>query len=255
PPPPHLQLPLRKGRQLKSPLYVPAVLRPTERPVRHSPPKDGNSSDGSPPKSAGASSPESARERRDTGGSLESHLSRPVDDEFEETLGTVTGPPTRDHWKVRHIPPSPSASKLTTSQPDLSSPTCSHPTCTTAFSLFTRRHHCRRCGHLFCAAHSPFAVPLDHRARFHPRAPAYRACEDCWREYCVWEAERSRVGSEVGSEENDSVSAEGEDGIADLGATQGEGKPPGVKIGGAKPEGRFGSLSQSFGREWSWSTF
>ena len=83
-------------RPPKSPLYVPAVLRPTEKPARQSPPKNVDSSLDS------ADSSWSASGRRATGDSLESGISRVVTEEWnEEIQGPVTGPPSRNHWKVR----------------------------------------------------------------------------------------------------------------------------------------------------------
>lgn len=91
--PQHLQMPTRQIRQRQGPLYVPAVLRPTEKPVRSS-----------PPKGAAYGSPESM----DDFGSAERpagvvpHLSRIVTEEWnEDVLGPVTGTPSRNHWKVR----------------------------------------------------------------------------------------------------------------------------------------------------------
>ncbi len=55
-------------------------------------------------------------------------------------------------------------------QPDSSVQECDLTVCARLFSLFTRRHHCRRCGGIFCAEHSSFFVPLDQHARFNAAA-------------------------------------------------------------------------------------
>jgi hypothetical protein len=74
-------------------MYVPAVLRPTEKPARQSPPKGGIE----------YGSPESDV---DVGGSerpagIVPGLTRIVTEEWnEEVLGPVTGAPSRNHWKV-----------------------------------------------------------------------------------------------------------------------------------------------------------
>jgi hypothetical protein len=88
------QLPnhVRQLRPPKSPLYVPAVLRPTERPLRQAPM--------TPPKSLHGSL-DSLEEAGFDGrigedGAPPLHLVFP-----EEELGEVTGPPNKDHWKVR----------------------------------------------------------------------------------------------------------------------------------------------------------
>jgi len=89
----HLSIPVQLRPQ-KSPLYIPAALRPTEKPLRNSPPKD---------KKAGTESPDSVKAlpkhlRTD---SLGSSINRIVSAEWnDEPLGEVTGPPTRNHWKV-----------------------------------------------------------------------------------------------------------------------------------------------------------
>jgi hypothetical protein len=69
-------------------MYVPAVLRPTEKPVKQSPPKRGQGE---------ASEPEDGtQEDADT-----SSVRRIVTEEWNETrLEDVTGPPSRNHWKV-----------------------------------------------------------------------------------------------------------------------------------------------------------
>jgi hypothetical protein len=95
--PSHLQFQTRQLRPQKSPMYVPAVLRPTEKPVRQSPPKNKSI----------YGSPESAEEVEGSGRSGEGivpGLTRVVTEEWnEETLGEVTGPPSRNHWKVRNF--------------------------------------------------------------------------------------------------------------------------------------------------------
>ena len=95
--PQHLQMPTRQIRQRQGPLYVPAVLRPTEKPARSSPPKTGGQQFGSP-----ESMDEFMGDGMATG--LVPHLSRIVTEEWnnEEVLGPVTGTPSRNHWKVRN---------------------------------------------------------------------------------------------------------------------------------------------------------
>jgi hypothetical protein len=43
-------------------------------------------------------------------------------------------------------------------QPDSSAVSC--PICTSAFTFFNRRHHCRRCGRVVCAACSPHRITI-----------------------------------------------------------------------------------------------
>jgi hypothetical protein len=76
-------------------MYVPAVLRPTEKPARHSPPKNKGMQYGSPD-----SVDEVGGIERPAG--IVPGLSRIVTEEWnEEVLGLVTGAPSRNHWKVR----------------------------------------------------------------------------------------------------------------------------------------------------------
>jgi hypothetical protein len=142
-------------------------------------------------------------------------------------------------------------------QPDASSTHCDSPSCTRTFSYFTRRHHCRRCGNIFCEQHSSNLVPLDQNASFHPLGYRSRACEFCWDEYRAWEIARSRNGSEDG----DGVGAR--DRL--MGSTEG-GSLPCTPSVNCKPSARFSfpgkgsggiaeSVSASVPRDWNWSTF
>ena len=96
----HAPNPYKQLRPLKSPLYVPAVLRPTE----HFPdiPKG---SPMTPPKSLHGSL--DSLQDKDADGALQAAQIQGDLDTFsvdwieEEDLGQVTGPPTKEHWKVR----------------------------------------------------------------------------------------------------------------------------------------------------------
>jgi len=87
---------VRQLRPPKSPLYVPAALRPTERPVRQSPM--------TPPKSLHGSldSLEQADFEGRTGADGMPPFDLAMQQGFfpEEDFGEVTGPPNKDHWKV-----------------------------------------------------------------------------------------------------------------------------------------------------------
>lgn len=97
---PQLPLQSRQLRPPKGPLYVPAALRPTERPQKSSPI--------TPPRSVHGSldslNEDSAEpiSRRSTMESKSSGISKSAEHEWMKTehLGLVTGLPTRDHWKV-----------------------------------------------------------------------------------------------------------------------------------------------------------
>lgn len=100
-PAPHLPAHTRQLRPPKSPLYVPAVLRPTDPPRRVA-----RQSPLTPPQSSNSSfdNLENARtlSRRSTGDSGKFGLGAITEAEWStEGLGKVTALPTREHWKVR----------------------------------------------------------------------------------------------------------------------------------------------------------
>lgn len=92
--PNHLALHTRQLRKPQSPLYIPAALRPTERPQRSSPPRSSILS--SPTEESIDSS---RRGTVDSFSSSYSEIERVASDEGI-ILGPVTGPPSRNHWKV-----------------------------------------------------------------------------------------------------------------------------------------------------------
>ncbi|RAL05537.1 FYVE zinc finger domain-containing protein [Aspergillus ibericus CBS 121593] len=241
----HFPLQSKQLRPLKGPLYVPAALRPMERPQKASSPP-------TPPRSVHGSL-DSLNEgevgvpvtRRST---MESYNSGPsvsklAEDEWmkNEHLGEVTGLPTRDHWKA-----------------DSASPNCDSPTCRSSFGLFLRRHHCRHCGHVFCSSHTPHVVPLDQNARFHPDGVSSRACDLCWSAYQRWEESRterlSKIQSlldaqskaaESDSESDDNTVSEHSDTSPDEAS-----KPALAGLLGQNTE-----IAASVPRGWNWSTF
>ncbi|KAI9932308.1 hypothetical protein ASPWEDRAFT_111686 [Aspergillus wentii DTO 134E9] len=235
------QLPLqnRQLRPPKAPLYVPAALRPTERPQRHSPPTPPRSVHGSLD-SLNDGEPAEPISRRNTmeSNSSAGAISKLAEDEWmkKEHLGLVTGLPTRDHWKA-----------------DSASPNCDSPTCRSSFGIFLRRHHCRHCGHVFCSSHTPHTVPLDQQARFHPEGVQSRACDLCWSAYNRWEENRSdrlnKIQSVIDAQQTgDDASQVSSDGSDDEGPQpKSAATPPGL------PQGT--EIAASVPRGWNWSTF
>lgn len=63
--------------------------------------------------------------------------------------------------------------------------TCTN--CSAPFSVFStgkhRRHHCRRCGQLFCDPCSSYTVRLDPNCNFHLLGQKTRACGKCFAEF------------------------------------------------------------------------
>ncbi|KAK9459705.1 uncharacterized protein V1516DRAFT_697145 [Lipomyces oligophaga] len=136
PPPPPPQL-----RQLKKPVYLPAVLR--------------------------------------YGTSLKVNDVDWSQQLFWGKLKPVTGPPSRVHWVS-----------------DESSLGCRN--CSKQFTFWDRRHHCRRCGQIFCSDHSSHILRLDQNNNFHPGGTLSRTCDDCANEFnqSVKEALQSAKGAE-----------------------------------------------------------
>ncbi|KAI0408716.1 FYVE zinc finger protein [Xylaria palmicola] len=178
-------------RQRLRPLYMPAVLRPTEHPYKRG---QGNKPESeSPPLGQDHDRPTSSANsfmslpglgawgllnRRST-----SDSENDVEGKWDlDLFPKPTAPPTRQHWK-----------------PDTEATVCDEPSCLRHFNYFTRRHHCRRCGNIFCDLHSTLGVPLDQDANYNPRGTISRACAHCYSEFRVW---CSRTNSQASSDDS-----------------------------------------------------
>ncbi|GAW12805.1 hypothetical protein ANO14919_021760 [Xylariales sp. No.14919] len=219
-------------RQRLRPLYMPAVLRPTERPYK------GNKHEGEPqtPFQDGDRPMSSANSfisltglgawsrlsRRSTGDSGECTESEWDLDLFPKP----TAPPTRLHWK-----------------PDPEAQICDEPSCLRHFNYWTRRHHCRRCGNIFCDLHSAFGIPLDQDANYNPRGMVSRACAHCYSEFQAW---RGRTNSQASSDDS-SVKLISQTAPASPLVTT----PTGITLQTPHPA----EVAMSVPRDWHWSTF
>ncbi|KLJ13012.1 hypothetical protein EMPG_12024 [Blastomyces silverae] len=239
-----LHLQSRQLRPPKSPLYVPAVLRPTERATKPSPLTPPRSIHGSLD-SLDDQQPENAGPitRSSTFESVKSAVSKRAEDEWlkDENLGEVTGSPTREHWKA-----------------DSASPTCDSPTCRSFFGLFLRRHHCRHCGHVFCYSHTLHMVPLDQNARFHPDGIPSRACDLCWSAYRRWDKARTTRLNEIQQDLVSNVEdvQDRSPSSARTMRANGSGHAAATRPGGMPPAiGQESLAASSVPRDWSWSTF
>lgn len=217
---PNFPLATRQLRGPKSPMYVPAVLRPTERPPRSSPLTPPRSVHGSTDSLDGAESVRPTSRRSTTDSKKSRKLGQVIEDEPipTEDLAPVIGPPSRGHWK-----------------PDANALICDAPICQKAFSLFERRHHCRHCGHVFCNAHSYWRIPLNQDADYHPKGAQVRSCQHCFDQYGKWKSARiSRANS-----------------IHEQPAST-----PNTPIKGAPSRGPDQkTVANSVPRDWNWSTF
>jgi len=222
----HIPAPCRQLHPPKSPLYRPAVLRAIERPIR---PATANSTPTGSPKSMNeefADDKSSVFENDDT--ASESAIDFSV---CEDEIAHVTGPPRRDHWK-----------------PDGQVTACDSPTCIRTFGMMIRRHHCRRCGNVYCFQHATKWLPLSQNARFHPKGHLSKVCDGCYNDY-------QRL---LQLKRNNSMSS------TSTSSTLSNAPPMRARdvkpITGARPEdeltGKFGSLVLgSVPRDWNWSTF
>ncbi|KAL3479729.1 hypothetical protein BJX99DRAFT_60440 [Aspergillus californicus] len=230
----YLPLQNRQLRPPKAPLYVPAALRPTERPSKPSPPTPPRSVHGSLDSlNDGETETISRRTTMESVGSGNG-ISKLAEDKWmkNEHLGEVTGLPTRDHWKA-----------------DSASSHCDSPTCRSSFGLFLRRHHCRHCGHVFCSSHTPHVVRLDQEARFHPDGVSSRVCDLCWSAHQRWEEARTDRLNKIQQHINttdDAQNIDGDSPTASLDASPSAGRKPGP----VAPE-----IAASVPRGWNWSTF
>ena len=131
------------------------------------------------------------------------------------------------------------------SQPDSESTICDETTCPRYFSYFNRRHHCRKCGNIFCEAHSRYTIPLDQDANYHPKGTRTRSCEHCFLGYRRWAYERSSASTSETSED-------GQVPTTPVVECKGKGALSGIF---SKDGGIAQSLAQSVPRDWNWSTF
>jgi hypothetical protein len=131
-------------------------------------------------------------------------------------------------------------------QPDSESSICDETTCTRYFTYFTRRHHCRRCGNIFCDLHSLYIIPLDQDANYHPKGSKVRSCEHCWIDYRRWQIARSS--------RSNSESSHGEENPTTPTVSCGNPKGAMGNVFG-KASGLSESLAASVPRDWNWSTF
>jgi len=139
----------------------------------------------------------------------------------------VTAQPTRQHWK-----------------PDPESSICDDPTCKRNFNYFNRRHHCRRCGNIFCDWHSSYVVPLDQDANFNPRATPSRTCHHCFDQFKAWHSRNNSQSSSATSSEAAGVDVSG--------STT---PTAAVAAGGKKAAVSSAEVAASVPRDWNWSTF
>ena len=217
---PHFHPATRQIRPPKSPLYVPAVLRPTERPVNKrplTPPRSMHSSTDSLSGAKPLARPHTPAQPI----MIITALTRSSTASSGPTTPTALQS-TRAHWK-----------------PDSDATHCDAAGCSLAFSFLSRRHHCRKCGLIFCSSHANQQVPLNEDAEFSEIGGWQRACDSCFGDWVSYNQEL--ITKKIGNEDEDQ----------DTAATQAI--PAGGKAGQAKKGPQQDAASVP--RDWSWSTF
>ncbi|KAI0353149.1 hypothetical protein OH77DRAFT_1407401 [Trametes cingulata] len=101
-------------------------------------------------------------------------------------------------------------------KPDSQAAHCDTFLCRKAFSIFERRHHCRKCGGVFCGEcssratplldtsklaflHPPRGVPIQLYDAPHSPVVAARVCDDCWDQIHGCKSPRSPVLAKLSS--------------------------------------------------------
>jgi hypothetical protein len=130
-------------------------------------------------------------------------------------------------------------------QSDADSEFCDDPTCKKYFNYFVRRHHCRRCGNIFCDPHSNYEVPLDESANYNPRGVLSRSCAHCYGDFKVW---RSRNSSNASSAGQRTVKGSQTVPVSPISASPAKASP--TTPGKAQAE-----VAVSVPSDWNWSTF
>ncbi|KAI7906319.1 uncharacterized protein BX663DRAFT_189153 [Cokeromyces recurvatus] len=161
------------------------------------------------------------------------------------------GPPTRNHWK-----------------PDAIANHCDYLGCSTTFGLFERRHHCRKCGDIFCAQHCSNYFRLDGNAQFHVRGQLARGCDGCAKDYREWRLNSAKTIKDEGVKHKKSGQSrlkgimtqqpQAMEGITELGRDDivGPQKSNGLNITKTSNKGQvtFDPIP-SVPADWQWSTF
>lgn len=107
--------------------------------------------------------------------------------------------------------------------------------------MFERKHHCRKCGHIFCHDHSNYTVALSRNADFSVTGIEVKSCVHCRREYELWlnPVPQAAVPSSAGGR-----------------AMRSQGVKGRSSQGGAEDDGKNGGIPQaSVPTDWTWSTF
>lgn len=189
---------LQQIKGFRSPGYVPAVLRRT----------DENDLDVAPVSSNGLD-PDSADNRpsllsivlqpRETGSSVDSVRSSDLvySNDSIQPGALKTGPYTLDKRQYEYILRAAPTRKHWLK--DESVAECGFHACHKHFNFFERRHHCRKCGGIFCKDHTSHYLYINHLAQFTTggRGTLSRVCDNCIEEYNEFMKSEFGVGYET----------------------------------------------------------
>lgn len=161
---------LQQIKGFRSPMYIPAVLRKTQH-------LDGSAEpDYTHEVDRFASTTTSSRASlRSFDSGVSTDLSPPsppfnnggynLHKQYEHIVKSA---PTRKHWLK-----------------DESAAKCGISNCPKYFNFFERRHHCRKCGGIFCKEHTSHYLYINHLAQFTTggRGTLSKVCDNCINEY------------------------------------------------------------------------
>ncbi|KAI8073263.1 hypothetical protein BC940DRAFT_290942 [Gongronella butleri] len=150
---------------------------------------------------------------------------------FQLPWAATPEPPSRDHWK-----------------PDAEVMQCELEGCDVLFGLLDRRHHCRRCGHIFCSRHCSNYIRLDHYCQFDMDGGLSRGCDRCVRDYHAWRQPKLAFTPPPPTSED--VDADDDD--ASISVTSSN---INIRRSSRKPSQDANAPLQSVPANWQWSTF
>lgn len=177
----HVSMADKRIQQIKgfrNPMYIPAVLRKTLDKDADLGPFSSGLNDGResyfegisrvglPGRNAGSSSNSLRSVELTENLGSPSGLAAPLNKKQYEHI--LKAAPTRRHWLK-----------------DEAVSQCGIDTCRKQFNFFERRHHCRRCGGIFCKEHTLHYLYINHLAQFTTggRGTLSRVCDNCIEEY------------------------------------------------------------------------
>lgn len=174
---------VRQIKGLRTPMYVPAVLRMTSNPSdpikdlkeseqEHILPSIPAASENSSDEQVPRPSPLTSTVSEVLVWSQELNWSQNLADSGHTiTMHHQKATPTRRHWIK-----------------DEAATRCGITGCPVVFNFFERRHHCRKCGGIFCSEHTSHYLYINHMAQFTTggRGILSRVCNKCISDYNIF---------------------------------------------------------------------